>query len=279
MSGNVVAFHRDDHICAAFHDFGRTLMARRRQIYEGKAKVLFEGPEPGTLVQHFKDEASALNDQKRGIIPGKGVINNRISEFLMLKLAEIGIPTHLVRRLNMREQLVREVEVIPIGVVVRNLAAGSLSRRLGIAEGTALPRSIIEYHYRNDGLGDPLVGEEHITAFGWASTHELDEIVRVALRVNDFLTGLFIGINIRLVDFRLKFGRLYTDDEMRIVVADEISPDSCRLWDSRTNEKMDADRFREDLGGVEEGYQEVARRLGLLPEGGPGDFKAPTLVQ
>jgi phosphoribosylaminoimidazole-succinocarboxamide synthase len=279
MSGNVVAFRRDDHIWAVFHDFGRTQMARRRQIYEGKAKVLFEGPEPGTLVQHFKDEASALNDQKRGIIPGKGVINNRISEFLMLKLAEIGIPTHLVRRLNMREQLVREVEMIPIGVVVRNLAAGSLSRRLGIAEGTALPRSIIEYHYRNDDLGDPLVGEEHITAFGWASTHELDEIVRVALRVNDFLTGLFIGINIRLVDFRLKFGRLYTDDEMRIVVADEISPDSCRLWDSRTNEKMDADRFREDLGGVEEGYQEVARRLGLLPEGGPGDFKAPKLVQ
>ena len=279
MSGNVVAFRRDDHIWAVFHDFGRTQMARRRQIYEGKAKVLFEGPEPGTLVQHFKDEASALNDQKRGIIPGKGVINNRISEFLMLKLAEIGIPTHLVRRLNMREQLVREVEMIPIGVVVRNLAAGSLSRRLGIAEGTALPRSIIEYHYRNNDLGDPLVGEEHITAFGWASTHELDEIVRVALRVNDFLTGLFIGVNIRLVDFRLKFGRLYTDDEMRIVVADEISPDSCRLWDSRTNEKMDADRFREGLGGVEEGYQEVARRLGLLPDGGPGDFKAPKLVQ
>ena len=254
-------------------------MPRRRQIYEGKAKVLFEGPEPGTLVQHFKDEASAFNNQKRGVIAGKGVLNNRISEFLMLKLAEIGIPTHLVRRLNMREQLVREVEMIPIGVVVRNLAAGSLSRRLGIAEGTALPRSIIEYHYRNDDLGDPLVGEEHITAFGWASTHELDEIVRVALRVNDFLTGLFIGVNIRLVDFRLKFGRLYTDDEMRIVVADEISPDSCRLWDSRTNEKMDADRFREDLGGVEKGYQEVARRLGILPEGGPGDFKTPKLVQ
>jgi phosphoribosylaminoimidazole-succinocarboxamide synthase len=266
-------------IFALRHDFSRTQMARRRQIYEGKAKVLFEGPEPGTLVQHFKDAASASNNKKRGIIPGKGVLNNRISEFLMLKLAEIGIPTHLVRRLNMREQLVREVEMIPIGVVVRNLAAGSLSRRLGIAEGTALPRSIIEYHYRNDDLGDPLVSEEHITAFGWASTHELDEIVRVALRVNDFLTGLFIGINIRLVDFKLKFGRLYTDDEMRIVVADEISPDSCRLWDSRTNEKMDADRFREDLGGVEEGYQEVARRLGLLPEGGPGDFKAPTLVQ
>jgi phosphoribosylaminoimidazole-succinocarboxamide synthase len=254
-------------------------MARRRQIYEGKAKVLFEGPEPGTLVQHFKDEARASNDKKRGIIPGKGVLNNRISEFLMLKLAEIGVPTHLVRRLNMREQLVRAVEMIPVAVVVRNLAAGSLSRRLGIAEGTALPRSIVEYHFKNDELGDPLVGEEHITAFGWASTRDLDEIMQIALRVNDFLTGLFIGINIRLVDFRLEFGRLYTDDEVRIVIADEISPDSCRLWDARTNEKMDADRFREDLGGIEEGYQEVARRLGILPEGGPGDFQAPKLAQ
>ncbi len=254
-------------------------MARRRRIYEGKAKVLFEGPEPGTLVQHFKDDASAFNHQKRGTIAGKGVLNNRISEFLMLKLAEIGIPTHLVRRLNMREQLVREVEMIPIGVVVRNLAAGSLSRRLGIPEGTVLPRSIIEYYFKNDELGDRLVSEEHITAFGWASTHELDEIVQIALRVNDFLTGLFLGISIRLVDFRLEFGRLFADDEARVVIADEISPDNCRLWDSRTNEKMDADRFREDLGRVEEGYQEVARRLGILPEGGPGDFKAPTLVQ
>ena len=254
-------------------------MARRRRIYEGKAKVLFEGPEPGTLVQHFKDDASAFNNQKRGVITGKGVLNNRISEFLMLKLAEIGIPTHLVRRLNMREQLVREVDIIPLEVVVRNVAAGSLSRRLGIAEGTALPRSIIEYHYKKEGLGDPLVSEEHITAFGWASTSELDEIVQIALRVNDFLTGLFLGINIKLVDFRLEFGRLYTDEEVRIVIADEISPDNCRLWDVRTREKMDKDRFREDLGRLEEGYQEVARRLGILPEAGPGDVKAPKTMQ
>jgi phosphoribosylaminoimidazole-succinocarboxamide synthase len=254
-------------------------MSRRRQIYEGKAKVLFEGPEPGTLVQYFKDDASAFNNQKRGVITGKGVLNNRISEFLMLKLAEIGVPTHLVRRLNMREQLVREVEMIPVAVVVRNIAAGSLSQRLGIAEGTALPRSILEYHYQKDELGDPLVSEEHITAFGWASTHELDEMVQIALRVNDFLTGLFIGVGIRLVDFKLKFGRLYTQDDMRIVIADEISPDNCRLWDARTNEKMDKDRFRQDLGRVEEGYREVARRLGILPEGGPVDFKAPRLVQ
>ena len=255
-------------------------MSRRRQIYEGKAKVLFEGPEPGTLVQYFKDDASAFNNKKRGTITGKGVLNNRISEFLMTRLTDIGIPTHFMRRLNMREQLVREVEIIPIAVVVRNVAAGSLSQRLGIPEGTLLPRSIIEYYLKKDELDDPWVTEEHITAFGWASTHDLDEIVQIALRVNDFLTGLFLGINIRLVDFKLEFGRLYTvDDEMRIVIADEISPDNCRLWDARTNEKMDKDRFREDLGRVEEGYQEVARRLGILPEGGPGDFKAPKAVQ
>jgi phosphoribosylaminoimidazole-succinocarboxamide synthase len=254
-------------------------MSRRRQIYEGKAKVLFAGPEPGTLVQYFKDDTSAFNNRKRGTITGKGVLNNRISEFLMLKLAEIGIPTHLVRRLNMREQLVREVEIIPVGVVVRNVAAGSLSSRLGIAEGTALPRSIIEYYYRNEELGDPMVCEEHITAFGWASTRDLDEMVQIALRTNDFLMGLFLGVNIRLIDFNLEFGRLYSDDDMRIVIADEISPDSCRLWDTRTNEKLDKDRFREDLGRVEEGYQEVARRLGILPEGGPSDFQAPKAVQ
>jgi phosphoribosylaminoimidazole-succinocarboxamide synthase len=255
------------------------MMSRRRQVYEGRAKVLFEGPEPGTLVQYFKDDASAFNNQKRGVITGKGVLNNRISEFLMLRLAEIGIPTHLVRRRNMREQLVRQVEIIPIAVVIRNVAAGSLSRRLGIAEGTALPRSIVEYHWKNAELGDPLVCEEHITAFGWASTHDLDEIVQIALRVNDFLSDLFCGINIRLVDFRLEFGRLYTDSDMRIVVADEISPDNCRLWDLRTSEKMDKDRFREDLGRVEEGYQEVARRLGILPEAGPSDFPAPKALQ
>ncbi len=254
-------------------------MSQRRRIYEGRAKVLFEGPEPGTLVQHFKDEASAFNNRKRGVITGKGVLNNRISEFLMLKLGEIGIPTHLVRRLNMREQLVREVEMIPIGVVVCNAAAGKLARRLGLADGTALPRSIIEFYYKNDELGDPPVSEEHITAFGWASTRDLDEIGHMALRVNDFLTGLFLGIGIRLVDLRLDFGRLYGDDEVQIVIADEISPDNCRLWDSRTNEKMDKDRFREDLGRVAGGYQEVARRLGIVLEAGPGDFAAPQTVQ
>ncbi len=252
---------------------------RRRQIYEGKAKVLFEGPEPGTLVQYFKDDATAFNAQKKGIITGKGVLNNRISEYLMTRLESIGVPTHFVRRLNMREQLVREVEIIPLEVVVRNVAAGSLSKRLGMEEGAPLPRSIVEYYYQNDELGDPMVSEEHITAFGWANTQDLDEMLQYALRVNDFLCGLFLGVGLRLVDFKLEFGRLWEDEEMRIVLADEISPDSCRLWDVTTNEKLDKDRFRRDLGGVEEAYQEVARRLGVLPEAGPVDMKGPRLLQ
>ncbi len=239
-------------------------MSKRRRIYEGKAKVLFEGPQPGTLVQYFKDDATAFNNKKKGTITGKGVLNNRISEYLMVKLHEIGVPTHFMRRLNMREQLVRQVEIIPIEVVVRNIAAGSLSTRLGIPEGTQLPRSIIEFYYKKDELNDPMVSDEHITAFGWACPHELEEIMSLALRINDYLSGLFLGIGLRLVDFKLEFGRLWDRDEMRIVLADEISPDNCRLWDVRTNEKMDKDRFRQDLGKVEEAYQEVARRLGIL---------------
>ena len=254
-------------------------MARRRRIYEGKAKVLFEGPEPGTIVQYFKDDLTAFNAKKKGVATGKGVLNNRISEYLMLRLAEVGIPTHFMRRLNMREQLVRQVEIIPIEVVVRNIAAGSLAKRLGIDEGTTLPRSIVEYYYKSDDLDDPMVSEEHITAFGWATPQELDDIMSMALRINDFLGGLFLGVGIRLVDFKIEFGRLWSDDEMRIVLADEITPDSCRLWDLQTNECMDKDRFRRDLGKIEEAYQEVARRLGILPERGPGDVKGPKLVQ
>ncbi|MFA7429975.1 MAG: phosphoribosylaminoimidazolesuccinocarboxamide synthase [Rhodospirillaceae bacterium] len=255
-------------------------MARRRQIYEGKAKVLFEGPEPGTIVQYFKDDATAFNNKKKGTITGKGVLNNRISEFLFQRLGEIGIPTHFVRRLNMREQLVREVEIVPIEVVIRNVAAGSISQRFGIPEGTALPRSIVEYYYKNDELGDPLVSEEHVTAFGWATIQEIDEILSMSLRINDFLTGLFLGIGIRLVDFKLEYGRLYHDTgEMQIVLADEISPDNCRLWDAKSGEKMDKDRFRRDMGGVEEAYQEVARRLGILLEGGPRDMQGPSTMQ
>ena len=256
-----------------------TPMNRRRRIYEGKAKVLDEGPEPGTLIQHFKDDATAFNAKKHEIIDGKGVLNNRISEFVFQHLNDIGVPTHFIRRLNMREQLVREVEIIPLEMVVRNVAAGSLATRLGIQEGTRLPRSIIEYYYKNDALQDPMVSEEHITAFGWASTADLDDMVQLTLRINDFLTGLLLGVGITLVDFKLEFGRLYENDDMRIVLADEISPDNCRLWDLKTGEKMDKDRFRRDLGRVEEGYQEVARRLGILPEAGVRDMKGPELMQ
>ena len=246
-------------------------MGRRRQIYEGKAKILFEGPEPGTLVQYFKDDATAFNNKKHGIVTGKGVLNNRISEYLMQRLSHIGIPTHFLRRLNMREQLVHEVEIIPIEIVVRNVAAGSIVERLGIEKGKNLPRTIVEYYYKSDVLGDPMVSEEHITAFGWASAHELDEIMHMALRINDFLHGLFTAVRIRLIDFKLEFGRCWNDEEVRIVLADEISPDNCRLWDQSTDEILDKDPFREDLGNVEEAYQEVARRLGILPENDASD--------
>jgi phosphoribosylaminoimidazole-succinocarboxamide synthase len=243
-----------------------TPMSRRRRIYEGKAKVLYEGPEPGTLIQHFKDDATAFNAKKHDIIEGKGVLNNRISEYVFQHLNDIGVPTHFIRRLNMREQLIREVEIIPLEVVVRNVAAGSLSQRLGIEEGTQLPRSIIEFYYKNDQLGDPMVSEEHVTAFGWATPQEIDDIMALAIRVNDFLTGLFLGIGIRLVDFKMECGRLFENEMMRIIVADEISPDSCRLWDIKSNEKLDKDRFRRDLGGLLEAYTEVAKRLGILME-------------
>jgi phosphoribosylaminoimidazole-succinocarboxamide synthase len=240
-------------------------MKKGSKIYEGKAKILFEGPDPDTVVQHFKDDATAFNAQMRDVIEGQGVINNYISEHIMLRLNEIGIPTHFIKRLNMREQLVKRVEIVPIEVVVRNVVAGTLSKRLGIAEGTVLPHPLIEFYYKSDALGDPLVTEDHIMVFGWAIPEELDEMVSLSMRINDFLLGLFYGIGLRLIDFKLEFGRLIEDDMLRLVLADEISPDTCRLWDMNTNEKLDKDRFRLKMGGVKEGYQEVARRLGVLP--------------
>ncbi len=241
-------------------------MAKKTPIYEGKAKQLFEGPEPGTLIQHFKDDATAFNNEKKGVIRGKGVINNRISEYLMLRLSEIGIPTHFIRSLNMREQLVRAVEIVPIEVIIRNVAAGSFTKRFGVEEGKSLGMPIIEYCLKNDKLGDPFLSEEHIYAFDLAEPVEIEEIRLQALRVNDFLAGLFTGIGIRLIDLKLEFGRIYDEDgRSRILLADEISPDNCRLWDMKTDEKLDKDRFRRDLGGVEEAYQEVAKRLGVLP--------------
>jgi phosphoribosylaminoimidazole-succinocarboxamide synthase len=255
------------------------MSSRRTRIYEGKAKILYEGPEPGTVIVHYKDDATAFNAQKKAVIDGKGVLNQRISEFVFTKLNDLGLPTHFIKTLNMREQLVREVEIIPLEVVVRNIAAGSLAKRLGMEEGTALPRSIIEFYYKNDQLGDPMVSEEHITAFNWASPQEIDDMMHMSIRINDFLCGLFLGIGIKLVDFKIEFGRLYENDMMRIVLADEISPDSCRLWDVKTNDKLDKDRFRRDMGGLVEAYQEVARRLGIFGVNEQPERSKPKLVK
>lgn len=256
-------------------------MNKRNKIYEGKAKILYEGPEAGTIIQFFKDDATAFNNQKKDTLEGKGVLNNRFSEFFMQRIDLIGVPTHFLKRINMREQLVKKVEIIPVEVIIRNVVAGSMAKRLGIEEGTALPRSIVEFTYKDDDLGDPLVSDEHVTALGWATPPELDDMIAMSLRINDFLTGLFAGIGIKLVDFKLEFGRLVEDGLMRIVLADEISPDNCRLWDIETNEKLDKDRFRRDMGGVMEAYREVARRLGLLPDEEASevrDHKGPVLV-
>lgn len=236
---------------------------KRVPLYEGDDKVIFEGPEPGTLVHHFKDEAS-FSDRK-GVIQGKGVLNNRISEMLMSKLGEMGIPTHFVRRLNMREQLVKALDMLPLKVVVRNYAAGKIVSHLDIEEGSRLPRTIVEFHRTLPSGESTFLSEDHITAFGWASPQEIEEMIAISYRVNDFLTGLFFGIGVRLIDFRLEFGRFYADlgDDARLVIAGEITPDNCRLWDLKSNEKMDKDRFRHDLGNECGGYQEISRRLGL----------------
>jgi phosphoribosylaminoimidazole-succinocarboxamide synthase len=236
----------------------------RKKIYEGKAKILYEGPEPGTLVQYFKDDATAFNGEKKAQLEGKGVINNRISEFVMTKLNNIGVQNHFIKRLNLREQLISEVEIIPLEVVCRNVVAGSMATRFGLPEGQQLPRSIIEFYYKNDALNDPLVTEEHITAFNWAQTQEIDDILATTLRVNDFLSGMFAAVGITLVDFKIEYGRLFEGDFSRVILADEISPDSCRLWDSTSGEKLDKDRFRRDMGNVIESYTEVAKRLGIM---------------
>jgi phosphoribosylaminoimidazole-succinocarboxamide synthase len=245
---------------------------KRKKLYEGKAKILYEGPEPGTLIQYFKDDATAFNGEKKAQLEGKGVINNRISEYIMARLNGIGVTNHFIKRLNLREQLIREVEIIPLEVVCRNVVAGSMSQRLGIDEGTPLPRSIIEFYLKKDELNDPMVTEEHITAFNWATTQELDDILAMTVRVNDYLSGMFGAVGITLVDFKIEFGRVWENDFSRVILADEISPDSCRLWDTITGEKLDKDRFRRDLGNVIESYTEVARRLGIMKD-------MPTVIQ
>jgi phosphoribosylaminoimidazole-succinocarboxamide synthase len=241
-------------------------MSQRRQIYEGKAKVLFEGPETGTLIQYFKDDTTAFNAEKHEIMDGKGVLNARISEYIFSQLEASGVPTHFIETLSPREQLVRQAEIIPLEVVVRNVAAGSLVKRLGLTEGETLPRPLVEFYYKDDALGDPLISEDHIAVFGWCSADELAEIMTLARQINDRMVEIFAAVGIRLVDFKLEFGRVADGAGQKIVLADEISPDSCRLWDIESNEKMDKDRFRQNLGGMVDAYQQVAERLGLTSD-------------
>lgn len=241
--------------------------SNRKIVYEGKSKILYEGSEAGTLIQYFKDDTTAFNGEKHEVLSGKGVLNNRISEFLMQKMEDVGIQTHFLKRINMREQLIKACEMIPIEIIVRNITAGSIAKRFAIDEGINLLRPMIEMCLKSDKLGDPFITEEHIDIFGWAAPEEVEAMKGIAIRVNDFLSGMFMGVGIRLVDMKLEFGRIYDEaGNVYLVVADEISPDSCRLWDVSTGNKLDKDRFRRGMGSVLESYREVAKRLGILNE-------------
>ena len=241
-------------------------MKKGKKIYEGKAKIVFATSDKNLVIQHFKDDATAFNNQKKDIIDGKGILNNRISEHILTNLNQVGIKNHLIKRLNMREQLVQHVEIIPIEFIIRNIATGSLTKRLGIEDGTVLEYPLVEYCLKNDELGDPLISKEHILAFKWMDDFEIDFVNNELARINDFLQGMFRGVGIKLVDFKVEFGRLEKNGKKDIILADEISPDTCRLWDATTDKKLDKDRFRKDLGNLVEGYQEVARRLDILHE-------------
>lgn len=238
----------------------------REKLYEGKAKILYEGDEPNTIIQYFKDDATAFNAVKKGTLHGKGVINNLMSEHLMKGLGRVNVPHHFIERISMREQVVKAVEIIPVEIIVRNVAAGSICKRLGVEEGTPLDTTLVEYCLKSDELGDPVIAAEHVFTFGWADEEELEEMTYYAHRVNDYLSGVFAALGIHLIDFKIEFGRYYEGDEYQVILADEISPDGMRLWDIETGEKLDKDRFRRDLGGEMEAYQEVARRLGILPK-------------
>ena len=241
-------------------------MKKAKKLYEGKAKIIYATSDKDLVIQYFKDDATAFNNKKKSTIEGKGVLNNRISEHIFSSLSQIGIKNHLVKRLNMREQVVKLVEIIPIEFIVRNVATGSLTKRLGIEDGTILKEPLIEYCLKNDKLGDPLISEEHILVFDWASKNEIEKIKKMILRINDFMIGMFRGIGIKLIDFKLEFGRLDTNGKKDVILADEISPDTCRLWDSMTDKKLDKDRFRKNLGDLIPAYTEVAKRLGILHE-------------
>ena len=238
-------------------------MVNKNKLFEGKAKIIFEGNKPNTLIQYFKDDATAFNNKKKGKIIGKGKINNLISEFLMKKISKLKIKTHFIKRISMREQIIHKLEIIPLEVVIRNIATGSIVKRLGINEGKKFKKPIIEFYLKNDQLNDPIVSQEHIEVFEWANQIELKKIISISNKINNYLIDLFLMKNIKLVDFKLEFGRSFVNKK-EIMVADEISPDNCRLWDLKTNKKLDKDRFRQCLGEVEEAYQEVVIRLGIL---------------
>jgi len=243
-------------------------MIKGKKLYEGKAKILYETKDKNLVIQHFKDDATAFNNLKKSSVVGKGVLNNRISEYILTNLSQCGIETHLIKRINMREQLIKKAEIFPLEFIVRNIATGSLTKRLGIPEGTILEKPLLEYCFKKDELNDPIISKEHIYAFGWANKDEINSIDKTTLRINDILLGLFRGIGIKLVDFKIEYGKIWNKDieKNEIILADEISPDTCRLWDSKTEKKLDKDRFRKDLGNIIQGYQEVARRLGIMPE-------------
>ena len=236
-------------------------MSENKLLYEGKAKQLFTTDKDDQLIQFFKDDATAFNKKKHEIINNKGVLNNLISENIFKYLGENGIPNHFIERLNEREQLIKKVEIIPIEVVIRNKAAGTFTKRFGIEEGMDLPETLIEFNLKDDEHDDPLISDEHIKVFKWANQSEINDIKHKAILINKYLTELFNQIDILLVDFKIEFGRCYSNGKVEIILADEISPDSCRLWDIQSNEKLDKDRFRRNLGGLIEAYKEVATRL------------------
>ncbi len=233
-------------------------MEKKEQLYEGKAKKVFATDDPALVIVSYKDDATALDGLKKGTIAGKGVVNNKMSDFLFSLLEKHGVPTHFVKELNDREALVKKVSIVPLEVIIRNVSAGSFAKRYGVEEGIVFKSPTIEFSYKNDDLHDPLLNEYHALALNLATREEIDEIKALAFKVNDILKEYFLSLNVKLIDFKLEFGRLA---DGKIVLADEISPDTCRFWDAQTNEKLDKDRFRRDMGGVEDAYKEMMKRV------------------
>ena len=235
-----------------------------KKLYEGKAKILYKGPKANTLIVYFKDDATAFNNKKRSIIKEKGVLNNKMSELIMKKLAAGGVDNHFIKRISDREQLIKKVRIFPLEVIIRNIAAGSICKRLGLKQGMPLKKPLIEFFYKCDELDDPLITREHIEMFGWASEKDMKEITALTFKVNNIMSKLFRSINLKLVDFKIEFGKYQNGKKYTIILADEVSPDSCRLWDFKTNKSLDKDRFRKNLGKIKEAYEEVAERLGVV---------------